>query len=198
MNIGIDIDDTISDTYAVLFPYAEKYTAEELKRNIEFSGKELKTHLYVETFHNWSEEEAKNFWRKYYQEIMEKVRPKVLAKEVIEKLKEEGKHIYLITARFPSEEFDIEELTRKWLGNYGIMYDELIMNAQNKVEIAIEKKIDIFIDDSYKNCSTVANSGIKTYMMDFIINNNLGEGNYKRVYSWPHLYQEIKRIEEES
>ena len=31
MNIGIDIDDTISDTYATLFPYAQKYTVEDLQ-----------------------------------------------------------------------------------------------------------------------------------------------------------------------
>ncbi len=30
MIIGIDIDDTISDTYAYIFPYAQKYTIEEL------------------------------------------------------------------------------------------------------------------------------------------------------------------------
>ena len=31
MNIGIDIDDTISETYATLLEYAQKYTIEELK-----------------------------------------------------------------------------------------------------------------------------------------------------------------------
>lgn len=33
MNIGIDIDDTISETYATLLEYAQKYTIEELKRS---------------------------------------------------------------------------------------------------------------------------------------------------------------------
>jgi hypothetical protein len=33
MNIGIDIDDTISDTYNTIIPYAQKYTIEDLKRS---------------------------------------------------------------------------------------------------------------------------------------------------------------------
>lgn len=198
MNIGIDIDDTISDSYAVIFPYAEKYTIEELKRNIEPTGKKIKTHSYSKEFHNWSEEERKDFWFKYYQEIMEKIRPKTFAPQMIEELYREGNKIYLITARFSSTQFDIEELTKKWLKDYGIVYDEIRIDAQNKVKIAKEKKLDIFIDDSYEHCKGMVEAGIKTFMMDSIFNRELGEEGYKRVYSWPHLYQEIKRIEEES
>ena len=32
MNIGIDIDDTISETFETLLPYAQKYTIEALKK----------------------------------------------------------------------------------------------------------------------------------------------------------------------
>ena len=32
MNIGIDIDDTISETFETLLPYAQKYTIQDLKR----------------------------------------------------------------------------------------------------------------------------------------------------------------------
>ena len=35
MNIGIDIDDTISETFETLLPYAQKYTIEDLKRKSE-------------------------------------------------------------------------------------------------------------------------------------------------------------------
>ena len=35
MNIGIDIDDTISNTHDVLFSYAQMYTIKDLKREIK-------------------------------------------------------------------------------------------------------------------------------------------------------------------
>ena len=37
MNIGIDIDDTISETFETLLPYAQKYTIEDLKRKSEIN-----------------------------------------------------------------------------------------------------------------------------------------------------------------
>ena len=35
MNIGIDIDDTISETFETLLPYSQKYTIEDLKKKIQ-------------------------------------------------------------------------------------------------------------------------------------------------------------------
>ena len=44
MNIGIDIDDTISETFETLLPYAQKYTIEDLKREskINLTGNEFR------------------------------------------------------------------------------------------------------------------------------------------------------------
>ena len=48
MNIGIDIDDTISETFETLLPYSQKYTIEDLKKksNIDLKG-DLSNHLYI-------------------------------------------------------------------------------------------------------------------------------------------------------
>ena len=100
MNIGIDIDDTISNTYEYLFPYAQQYTINELKKEIKNVNRNALDHMYTTTFHNWNKEEEKEFFRKYYKEILNKVQPKEYAVEVINKLKKQGHKIYLITARF--------------------------------------------------------------------------------------------------
>ena len=55
MNIGIDIDDTISETYATLLEYAQKYTIEELKRSPIIKSFNTEDHLYIENMHNWNE-----------------------------------------------------------------------------------------------------------------------------------------------
>lgn len=196
MNIGIDIDDTISNTYEYLFPYAQKYTIEELNKEIKDVNRNAITHMYISTFHNWTREEQKQFFINYYDKIIKQVKPKLYAVDIINKLKEQGHKIYLITARFQIENFDVESATKKWLKYNNIQYDEFIMNAQDKVSIAKQNNIDVFVDDAIKNCTDMAEVGIKTFIMDSIINLNYQNSKLTRVYSWPHLYQEIINLKE--
>ncbi len=50
MNIGIDIDDTISNSYETIIPYAQKYQIEELHKSpiLDRSG-EFSTHKYTKS-----------------------------------------------------------------------------------------------------------------------------------------------------
>ena len=90
MKIGIDIDDTISNTYDVVFNYAQKYTLEELKRDLNISNnKSYYDHNYTESIHGWNKLESVMFWEKYYKEILHKVRPKAFAKEYLDKIAED-------------------------------------------------------------------------------------------------------------
>ncbi len=192
MNIGIDIDDTIANTYDILFNYAQNYTINEIGKEIKDVNRNSVTHMYCTTFHNWNIEEENAFLDKYYEKTVLKVQPKIYAVENIKKLKENGNKIYLITARFLAENFDVEKSTKDWLKKYDIPYDDLILNSQNKVNVAKENHIDIFIDDSIKNCTEMTHAGIKTYIMDTIVNRDFENPNIERVYSWPHLYQKIE------
>ena len=197
MNIGIDIDDTIANTYEILFNYAQNYTIEDLKRSGKIDrNKKLYTHMYCTALHNWTEEEEKDFFDKYYETILNEVKPKKYSIEVINKLKEENNNIYIITARFDSDKFNVEETTKSWLEKYGIKYDELFLNIDNKAKMAKENDLDIFIDDSFKNCKELLDIGIKTYIFDTRINESLEYEKLERVYSWPHLYQEIEKIKD--
>lgn len=197
MNIGIDIDDTIANTYDVLFNYAQNYTINDIGKEIKDVNRNSITHMYCTAFHNWNKEEDKEFLDKYYEKTVLKVQPKMYAVENIKRLKESGDKIYLITARFLSDKFDVEKLTKDWLEKYGIPYDKLILNSQNKVIAAKENDIDIFVDDSIKNCTEMAHVGIKTYMMDTIINKDFENEDIERVYSWPHLYQKIENYKKD-
>lgn len=194
MRIGIDIDDTISDTYDSLFHFAQKYTIEELKRSGKIDlNQEMKTHMYCSDLHHWNEQEEKNFFDKYYKTVVKEVKPKKFSAEVIEKLKKQGHEIYIITARFESDKFDIKEETKDWLDKNHIYYDKLFVNIDKKAKVASENKVDIFIDDSFQNCQEVANKDIKTYIFDTRINEKLQHNKIERIYSWPHFYQEINK-----
>lgn len=198
MNIGIDIDDTISDTYATLFEYAQKYTVEELKREPIIDEGAMTDHFYIEYMHNWTKKEAEIFWEKYYAEILKKVNIKTFAADTIKKLKDEGHKIYLITARWNMISDSVKDITLKWLKDNSVEYDEFFMNVNNKEDLVNEKNIGLFIDDSFKNCRNVANrSNAKVFLMDTKINRSLKDDNIKRVYSWPHVYSLIESIKED-
>lgn len=194
MNIGIDIDDTISDTYETQFNVAQYYTINELKRDGKIKKlNNLTTHFYNKYLHSWTDEEEKDFFTKYYKETLEKIRPKMYAKEIIDTLKQEGHKIYVVTARFDWADVNANDVTKKWLEKYEIQYDELITNAQDKAKIAKEYNINIFFDDSFENCKKVSEIGVRTYLMDSRVNRGINEDEkIQRIYSWPHFYQKIK------
>lgn len=198
MNIGIDIDDTISETFEALIPYAQKYTIEDLKRksNIDLRG-DLSNHLYIVDVNGWNESEAIKFWKKYYGEVLKEVNIKKFAAETIKRLRKEGHKIYLITARWEMRADNVKQITEQWLKDNNVEYDELILNASDKLSIAKEKNIDIFVDDSFKNCKTIVDgTNAKVYLMNSKINEELNDENIKRVYSWPEVYSEINQKEE--
>ena len=197
MNIGIDIDDTISETFETLLPYSQKYTIEDLKKEskIDFRA-DLSNHFYIVYMNNWTENEAINFWNKYYAEILKKVNIKTFAADVINKLREQGHKIYLITARWDMPGDNVKEITRKWLEEKEVKYDELIINASDNAKLVEENKIDIFIDDSFNNCKSIAeNTNSKVYMMTSRVNGNLNDYKVKRVFSWPEIYDLINKEE---
>lgn len=193
MRIGIDIDDTISDTYEVAFAYAQLYTINDLKRDATILNKASMHHSYLKDMHNWSQEEEKNFWLKYYPQILKQVKPLTFVQETIKKLKEDGNEIVFITARWPGDNYDITEYTENWLKKYNIEHDKLFQNVKDKAKIAQEQKIDLFIDDSFKNCQEVSQTGIKTFMIETRTNKGLDIDNVTRVYSWLDIYDKIEK-----
>ena len=126
--------------------------------------------------------------------MVENVKPKESSVKIINYLKEKGNKIVLITARIDDEIVDARAITEKWLNTNNIKYDKLIINSHNKLEIAKQEKIDIFIDDSIRNCEMVLSGNIKTYM--FLTKNNEYYENkeIKKIASWDEFYENIKEV----
>lgn len=193
MRIGIDIDDTISNTYEVQFNLAQYFTIHHLKRDGAIQQLDnLQTHFYTKYLHDWTSSEEEQFFDCYYTDILEKIEPKMFAIDIIKQLKEQGNEIYLVTARFNWKQVDADEITKKWLNKYQLPYDALITHATDKATIVKENHIDMFLDDSFANCQQIAKLNVETYLMDSRVNRALEDPNITRVYSWPHFYQKIK------
>lgn len=198
MRIGVDIDDTIADTYDWIFNLSQKFTVEELHRsaNLRVSSG-LQTHMYFQEMHGWTQEETQLFLNQYYHILVQNIKPKMFAKEMMDQLKQEGNEIFLITARFPSEWFDIQKATLNWLSNHKIHYDKLFFYEGTKLQTVRENQVDVFLDDSFKHVKEMADNGVRTFIMDSRVNRGLDGEKVTRVYSWSHFYQEMARIKEE-
>ena len=196
MKIGIDIDDTAFITVNSMIKYADKYDIEELgRKGINGDFGLIKNRYYLKALYCWNDEQKFNFFDMYYKNVLEECILMPNADKVCKKLKEEGDSLYFITARLTNvKNCNTEEITKKTLLDNNIVYDELIVNANDKLEISKEKGIDLFIEDSYETCVELEKIGIKSILMTTKMNQNIDSENIKRVYNWAQIYEQIKNI----
>ena len=194
MNIGIDIDDTISNTFETFLPYMKKFVEQDLNRKLDLNLSSKIDYYNIIEKYGISEEEARLFWVSYYVLILETVKPRKSAVEVINFLKEKGHKIFLITARFDDGIVDVKAITEKWLEENKINYDKLIINSHNKLETTKQENINLFIDDSIRNCEMVSSGNIKAYMFLSKNNSYYENENIEKVVSWNELYEKIKEV----
>lgn len=196
MNIGIDIDDTLTDIRDKLNLAAEKYANELGKENKNEEDK------YVEDNNNgnvyqikygFTYEELKYFLSVIHEGITKKEEPRKNCVEIIRRLHNEGHKIYIITARDSEFHEDPYKLSKDWLDKNNIYYDELIVNARNKLEVCQRENIDLFIDDQLANCTKLSEAGIKVIRITEY--NDIQHGDIINKNNWNEIYNYIKEME---
>ncbi len=186
MNIGIDIDDTLTDMkiemgnnlkeYLIKIGKTKEYEVDELDKN---DGRLLQKR------YNLTYEELKYFLGTIQESFTNTVLPRDNAVQVINKLKESGHKITIITAR--DEEFhdDPYSQSKTWLLKNNIVFDKLIVNARDKATICKNENVDILIDDSLNNCTVVSEVGIKTLR---VVSNSEVADNLNTFNDWNEIY----------
>ena len=204
MRIGIDIDDTLTDVKDIddtltdvkdeLIEAGEKY-ARSLRKNIKidrnFEDKNNNGNKWQEMF-QFDYDELKYFLKDIQESITNKAKPRKNVVEVINKLKNDGNEIIIITARDSEFHDDPYKYSKDWLDKNNIYYDKLVVNARNKEDACIEEKIDLFIDDSKSNCLKVKKAGIKTIR----VCNEIEDSNSNLICfnNWNDIYSYIQTI----
>lgn len=188
MNIGIDIDDTITDTYETLMLLISVFFEIDLNKLLE---KKLSYDQLYTMFPNYGSFVKKNY------HIMARMAP--LKKDVIEvlqKLKAEGHKIILISARNLEEYENPYKLSYEYLINKGVPFDKLIINVKDKGRECIGQGIDLFLDDSVHNCCEVSKMGIKTVQFE----SGFGDKNNKftKVKNWLEFYDLVNNLQNEN
>lgn len=190
MNIGIDIDNVISNFDEMLLK-AYLIHDKELGNNgiINNNASYIRNGMF-----DWTEAEEKKFYKENIERIAKKLNLIEDSKEYIDKLHKEGDSIYIISGRDNGEYTDPYSMTKEWLNKNDIYYDKLILtNAYDnsaKTKKCLEYNIDIMIDDSVRICNDCANNGIRTLLMNTIHNKH--ESSIFRVNNWKEIYEYIK------
>jgi uncharacterized HAD superfamily protein len=191
LKIGIDIDDTITNSSIIFIKYAIEYN-----KKYKIEHKIDTTQLDQNKAFGWNKFDQKRFLKEYLSKIFDEVTPNKNSVWAINNLKKQGNKIYFITARNEKEAKDTYTITKKWLVKNRINYDELIINCFNKSDICKEKNVDIFIDDNFDNCLKVYNENkINVFMFNTNYNIKYNSDNIVRVFDWMDIYNKIKEKE---
>lgn len=193
MRIGIDIDNVISNFNEMLL---ETYLIhdKELRNTgiINPNAKYIRTGMF-----DWSNEEELSFYKDNIEGIAKKLKVKEKAKEYIDRLHNDGHLIYIITGRDNGEYSEPYNMTKKWLDENNIYYDNLILTDAYDIHAksleCLKNDIDIMIDDSVGICSDLITSGITTILMDTPYNRKI---NIKRVKNWEEFYEFVSSYKE--
>ena len=191
MNIGIDIDDTISKTSEMIDIVAKKFTENELKREFTINELDVTDPYWAKDTYNWTDEECDKFFEKYYEEVMINVKPKEDAVKIINTLAKENK-IIIITARWDKENKIMAKITQNWLEKHKIHYDKLFVGHKDKRELVTQNNVEIFIDDNYKTCKQISELNVRTLIMNSRLNKSIRDDKLERVFSWKEIEEKIK------
>lgn len=189
MNIGFDIDDTLNN------PLYENFNTKFVDAYFKEIGKSFNLINPKETFfgkmYDWSKDEVDAFWSMRGEDYLKNVPVRKGAKEILSELKKSGHKIYIITQRYITNPYN---LSFEWLTKNGLVFDELIVNAKDKIEICKDKKIDIMIDDRVSYCDGLIANGVKACVMNTPANQS-EQTTALRVNSFKEFYDIIKRLE---
>jgi len=177
MRIGLDIDDTMTNSAETIREYAAEY----------FKGEDLDKVLDAPSIDG----KLLEFLDKNLAEMSSKYTLKDNVKEVLDRLKEKGHEIIIITARsYTPVQGNIIEVTLDHFKKNDIVVDDITFKALEKTKICIEKQIDIMIDDSIKVLEDLEKSGIDTLLFTTAKNKDK-ETHLKRVKTWLEIEEYI-------
>lgn len=191
MNIGFDIDGVLTNEEDYLIECMTKYAFENNIHTFDFpKGYETrKFSNHDEMFEIYQ----KNFVWEYAKNGL----PRKFASEIIQKLKNDGHKIYIITSRRPTV-YDIPEsetmknIICKWLEKNNIPYDGLFFEMDKTIKIR-ELKLDVMVEDS-PTTIPIFKDFTHIFCFDNRYNADLVCDNMTRVYSFYDLYSKINDL----
>lgn len=193
MRIGIDIDGVLINTEEFIADYEIKFCYEnDLSYQVNLTEYDEAKALGI------SAKNCEKFWNKYMKYYATEYRARDFASEVIQKLKEDGHEIYIVTARneygLTGDDYGkMKYFVSEWLEKNNIYYDKIVYTEGSKLPYCIGNYIDVMIEDCGKNIKDIATKiAVLCYNCNY--NANIKGKNITRVYSWYDIYHKIKEM----
>lgn len=167
MTIGIDIDDTITETTLKANEYLKEFDED-----------------FKEDYHKHPKYEE--FMALYRKKIMQNVSLAKHVKEAFDFFDSNGYKIIIITYRPETYAPDVNNITIEFFKKHGLKYEKLI-NTYDKGIAAKENKVDIFIDDKIVHLDDVNQYGIECIRFS-----NKNDSKYKTFSNWYDIIEYVK------
>lgn len=189
MKIGIDVDGVLFDAER-----AYRTSAEILTLDV-FGAKEdkliNKSEMAVDVRMGWTPEETDVWMKDCLIKDAKNANFMPGAIEVINRLKNMGHKLYIITAR-GGDFLEMENITLDKLKEVNLEFDGYFFASGDKGKICQENGIEILIDDGLNNCKSACENGIKSlYFRDV----NIAKFEHelcKEVNNWGEIYKYFK------
>lgn len=136
--ILVDIDNTLTTPDVIINTMADMFGLDYISAN------DLKSYTMGKAF-DVSREQEQMFWELFGYQVLENSDLNYKTRDTIfNEIIKEDDYVVIMTAR----PFEYKFITEKWLMNYGIKYDELVLVGNNSKIGFIERyQIDTVIDD---------------------------------------------------
>ena len=192
MRIGIDIDGVLTDFEKWQLEVGSKFFVKYNKNIVNPDGYDS------DTVFNVTKEMDSEFWHDYLYDYAKNEPARKFAGEVIDKLKNKGYKIYIITARYLTDRNDdlgkeMRNIVIEWLKENSINYDKIIFSPEDKFEICKENNISIMIEDKVENINNISKI-IPVVCFNASYNKVCNGKNIFRAYTWYDVYYQIINI----
>ncbi len=158
MKIAVDIDDTLNIVQRAKF--AEAY----IKRNrLPFEITDPYADKFVKVV-NWRVEDAVAFIKDGGMVVFTDAPVRKGAREALERWREQGHEITILTARPKDWFINPEAISRDWLQKRKIPYDKLVAQCAQKGEYCREHHIDVLVDNDVDHCVAAQNAGVSAVL----------------------------------
>lgn len=172
MTIGIDIDDTMTNSTELIMDYAKEYFNETSESKI------------IKLLSSKLEGKLLEFYMEKLPILATKYTLKDNAIDVINRLRKNGYKVIVITARGHSTFDGLIDITKNYFKDNQIEVDDIIFKCGNKNKACLENNVDIMIDDSINTLNEL--TGAKKLLFSSVVNKAI-DTDINRVYNWLEL-----------